>query len=280
MADCCIMTVKATDKAAHISARLMNSNEFSILDVDRPPRGTRSISLSIAIAVSIAAHLMLLLFISVHQSNGPLADRRINIALVAHPPDAVTEETPLEPPGLYPDTEPSDSMDPGEHLAAIETSRSASEESTVEVAAAATGNIKVPAESPVLPARSRIAPAVIPDRLAASSPGGEAQGDKNWQDSVRLDLMNWLERHKRYPIAARRKGVQGAVMVRFVVSSDGVLLEKELLQSSGSKHLDSAAMKLLSRAAPYPQLPEQLLADSLEVHLPIEYRLVVGRHRT
>ena len=167
-----------------------------------------------------------------------------------------------------------------EVLRTNETDGSADEGSISRNVAATDDRAGVQIESPVMLAGGASEPAAMTESSDQPASGAAVTGTRNWEDSVRLDLMNWLERHKRYPIAARRKGVQGAVLVRFVVNSEGVLLEKELLESSGSTHLDSAAMKLLSRAAPYPKLPEQLMADVLEVRLPIEYRLVVDRHRT
>ena len=184
----------------------------------------------------------------------------------------------MQSPGLHPHPDPGGGKKISDDLAVKQAGAFASQDSVVPVAAATPAS--APIASPVLATRGLSESVAIPEKIAVSAPGGKIPGNRNWEDSVRLDLMNWLERHKRYPIAARRKGVQGTVMVRFVVSSDGVLLEKELLQSSGSRHLDSAAMKLLSRAAPYPKLPSQLLADALEVRLPIDYRLVDGRHST
>ena len=261
---------------------LMNSNEYSNLNIGRRSQCKRSIALSIAMAVSIIAHLSLLILVSGQQSNGPPPVRRISIELAPQMLDAPGTITPAERSGIQPYSDPLTGHDRSDDLAVTRKVAPARQDAMVMVANAASvddGAIE-PVESPVLPTRGLSKPAAVSKQLASSQPGSEDPGHRNWENSVRLDLMDWLQRHQRYPVAARRNGVQGAVLVRFVISSDGLLLEKELLQSSGSKHLDSAALKLLSRAAPYPKLPEELLADVLEVRLPIEYRLVDGRHRT
>ena len=46
-----------------------------------------------------------------------------------------------------------------------------------------------------------------------------------------------------YPAAARRNGVQGTVMLKVVVARDGLPARVELEKSSGSMHLDSAALE-------------------------------------
>lgn len=90
---------------------------------------------------------------------------------------------------------------------------------------------------------------------------------------VILAIRQQLARYQAYPASARRRGLEGAATVRFVISRGGELMDAELLQSSGSRHLDQAAMKLVSDAAPYPPLPGVIGASRLEVKIPIEYRL-------
>lgn len=255
-------------------------NKILILEVKQQARSRRPFALSMAIAVSVVAHIALLVFVSVQPVAIPYVTPSISIRLLPHEPDFAAAEAPTGLPASMPAPDPDRTQAMPEILRVNETVGSADEGLISRNLTAADDRVDVQIESPVMLAGGASEPAAMIESNDQPVAGAAVTGTRNWEDGVRLDLMNWLERHKRYPIAARRKGVQGAVLVRFVVSSEGVLLEKELLESSGSKHLDSAAMKLLSRAAPYPKLPEQLMADVLEVRLPIEYRLVVGRHRT
>ena len=255
-------------------------NNILILEGKQQARSRRPFALWMATAVSVAAHVSLLVFVSVPPAANPYVTPSISVRLLPHEPDFAAADAPTELPASRPVPDPDHKQAMSEVLRTNETDGSADKGSISRNVAVADERADVQIESPVMLAGGASEPAAMTQSSDQPASGAAVTGTRNWEDSVRLDLMNWLERHKRYPIAARRKGVQGAVLVRFVVNSEGVLLEKELLESSGSKHLDSAAMKLLSRAAPYPKLPEQLMADVLEVRLPIEYRLVVGRHRT
>lgn len=100
---------------------------------------------------------------------------------------------------------------------------------------------------------------------------------ENAQETVtaglRLAIRRRLAEFLNYPPAARRRAIEGDPVVRFVINRDGALLDYELARSSGSRHLDRAALQLVRDAAPYPVFPPSLDLAQLEVQLPIEYRL-------
>jgi periplasmic protein TonB len=82
--------------------------------------------------------------------------------------------------------------------------------------------------------------------------------------------MSWLQAHKTYPEAARRDGVEGRVVVRFVVDGGGEVQEVSILHSSGSALLDEAAIGLL-RGAHLPRPPPA--PGGISLTLPIRYSL-------
>lgn len=104
-----------------------------------------------------------------------------------------------------------------------------------------------------------------------SAPAAPAQPPS--RSGVVLAIRQRLAQFQAYPAAARRRGVEGAATVRFVIGRDGQLVTKTLVHSSGSPHLDQAALKLVSDAAPYPSLPASVAGERLEVRIPIDYRL-------
>jgi protein TonB len=55
-----------------------------------------------------------------------------------------------------------------------------------------------------------------------------------------------------YPPNARRNGVQGRVLVEFVLLADGWIRGLALRSSSGFPLLDSAALAAVEKAAPFP----------------------------
>ncbi len=90
---------------------------------------------------------------------------------------------------------------------------------------------------------------------------------------VELAIRQRLAQFQSYPPSARRRGIEGDVTVRFVIGQRGKVMDSELIKSSGSRHLDQAALRLVADAAPYPSLPASISASRLEVKIPIEYRL-------
>lgn len=104
-----------------------------------------------------------------------------------------------------------------------------------------------------------------------NSTGGAAVSAPAPNYIARLRL--WLERHKDYPKLARRKRMQGVVLLYFRVSRDGQILAQEIREESGHTLLDEAALDMLARAIPLPTFPKDMQGDYLDVVLPVEYSL-------
>lgn len=58
-----------------------------------------------------------------------------------------------------------------------------------------------------------------------------------------------------YPSEARAIRSRGRVVVRFVVTSNGRISSIGVARSSGSRHLDTAALATVRRSAPFPKIP-------------------------
>ncbi|QKC81157.1 energy transducer TonB [Mesorhizobium sp. NZP2077] len=70
-------------------------------------------------------------------------------------------------------------------------------------------------------------------------------------------LTAWINRHKRYPSAAKSRRAQGNVNVTFTVDSSGRVMLARVARSSGDADLDRAALAVLQGAtvpAPPPEL--------------------------
>jgi protein TonB len=72
-------------------------------------------------------------------------------------------------------------------------------------------------------------------------------------DAYNALVFGHLQRFKRYPSSAR--GAQGTVVVRFVLSRAGAVIESAVTKSSGNDVLDREALKILRRASPFPPFP-------------------------
>lgn len=106
----------------------------------------------------------------------------------------------------------------------------------------------------------------------AASPKPGAQASKVDYGYYQL-ILDRLDRLKRYPARARRRGDQGTVILAFTLNRDGSLKHYEIRQSSGSKALDLEVKKLIRRAAPFPAIPGNISRDQLELSVPISFTL-------
>lgn len=131
-----------------------------------------------------------------------------------------------------------------------------------------------PAPAPAAPrtaSATRQAPTAPPAATAAPSPApAAATADEiaAWQAA----LSAWVERHRRYPPAARFRQEEGVVRVRFELGLNGQVHHVAIEGPSGSPALDSAALALLSGAT-LPAPPAGMDPARRSVSLPIRYRL-------
>lgn len=89
-------------------------------------------------------------------------------------------------------------------------------------------------------------------------------------------LAATLAKHKQYPVVSRRRGEEGVVKLFFVVDRNGKVLDYRISESSGSKRLDEAVIKMLKKAAPLPAFPADMLQPQLEINVPIAFQLNTG----
>lgn len=82
-----------------------------------------------------------------------------------------------------------------------------------------------------------------------------------------------LERYKYYPQQARRRGLQGQVMLQFVILPNGQVIDPRITDSSGHSPFASAALTALRRASPLPPFPPEVKQNRLLVEVPISYEL-------
>jgi protein TonB len=95
-----------------------------------------------------------------------------------------------------------------------------------------------------------------------------AESDSQYARSI-AGLRDEILKRKIYPQAARRRNIEGVVLVFLELDSSGTLQELRVLESSGSKILDSAALSLIKKVLPY----EHGLGEELTVEIPIRYSL-------
>ena len=112
--------------------------------------------------------------------------------------------------------------------------------------------------------------ATTPDTAAANNTQSSASVPiaADWQRS----LASWLAEHRTYPEAARRRGTEGGVVVRFTADRSGRVLSVDVVRGSGSSLLDDAAEALL-RNASLPPFTPGMAQEKVTVTVQIRYQL-------
>lgn len=87
------------------------------------------------------------------------------------------------------------------------------------------------------------------------------------------ELRRQLERKKSYPLAAKRMGHQGRVVVRFVLERSGQVKSAQIVQASSSKFLNQAAEDLIRRLDGLEPFPVQLTKSEWAFQVPIDYHM-------
>jgi len=142
-----------------------------------------------------------------------------------------------------------------------------------------------PPPKPVRRVRPTAAPAPWPDRsvpsdlgtaasaTASETPRAVAGDDASLAAEYLRTLRARLERARVYPMEARDRGWSGAATVRFVIGRDGSVERLELVAGSGKRVLDEAALDAVRRASPFPSFPPELRRETLDLTLPVAFRL-------
>jgi len=166
---------------------------------------------------------------------------------------------------------------PAHHESIIrETAVAASAEAPSTLAASAPAGADSPRTAEPTPASTAIAaspgPAVTdaPAQVTkATAPGLEAKVDHRW---LAESLWRRVAELKRYPSSARLNGLEGKVVLKAVIRSDGHLAEVTVQKSSGHSVLDAAAIEAVRLACPL-HMKHELGKPQIVVSLPIVYSL-------
>jgi protein TonB len=104
---------------------------------------------------------------------------------------------------------------------------------------------------------------------AAPTTTPRPRADYGW---VRDALWRRIVEMKHYPTQARLNHLEGKVILRAVIRSDGHLGDLSVKESSGHRLLDEAAMDVIRRICPVP-MKHALGRPEVVVMIPIDYRL-------
>ena len=82
---------------------------------------------------------------------------------------------------------------------------------------------------------------------------------------------NWV-----YPRQAGERNIEGELLIEFHIAKDGRLEYIELLDSSGTRILDDAALTAVKLAQPFPPVPDDIAKRTLAINGQFRYQIVSG----
>jgi protein TonB len=88
-------------------------------------------------------------------------------------------------------------------------------------------------------------------------------------------LKQWWDEHSFYPKEASQTNEGGSLKVRIVIAADGQVTSTEVVQSSGSSVLDTAALAVF-RNAHLPPFPAGTPPQPADVVVTLHYRPADG----
>lgn len=125
----------------------------------------------------------------------------------------------------------------------------------------------------VAPKADAPAPVVVPAPPPKATGPTQAEIDSGL-NRYRDSLWDAVSKYKRYPEIARRRNIQGKVVIEVDVDNTGKLRSKKVLTSSGSDILDSQALEMVEKAVPLPVPPEVLRSGgNFTIRLPVPFKL-------
>jgi len=113
------------------------------------------------------------------------------------------------------------------------------------------------------------------ERTTAQSEGLSAEQTRaitEWQKAVVLRIA----KAKAYPPAARSRGIEGEVQVKFTLDRYGAIVARSVQVSSGAAVLDNAALQVFDDLGKLPTPPGHLQGDSFTLIIPLNYRIRKG----
>jgi protein TonB len=224
----------------------------------RAARRTLGGAVAISILLHVAAVAIAVLAFGRH---APAAEdpAAITVFIPPAPPAAPVTETSEAKPVEPPPPEPDFTLPPPEESLAIPDFKSPPPPPPKEPPPKAATPPPKTATPPPKPAPPKPAVAAVPHAAPAApsvpqqmvppvnstpSPSAAPSIVPGWN----VQLAAWLAAHKNYPNAARQRGEEGEVMVRFTVEDNGRVSAVSIDKSSGHADLDAAALRMLQGA--------------------------------
>lgn len=97
----------------------------------------------------------------------------------------------------------------------------------------------------------------------------EKEAILRYQDMVKQRI----EEARRYPLWAKKQGVEGVTYLYFIILPDGIAKDVRVVGSSGSRILDEEAVATVKRAVPFHPVPQEISRSSVSMTVAIVFSL-------
>lgn len=116
-------------------------------------------------------------------------------------------------------------------------------------------------------------------QVAALAAGKGSVGKQRSTDGLAAEqsyssrVLARLRAAKKYPAAARGKGIEGTAVLSFTVSSSGRLISVRVVGGAGHPILDSAVLAMARNAAPFPAFPSSISKSQMTFSVPVQFKI-------
>ena len=93
------------------------------------------------------------------------------------------------------------------------------------------------------------------------------------ESSYNSKVLAKLRAAKKYPSAARGKGIEGTAVLSFTISSSGRLTSARVVRGAGHALLDSAVLAMARNAAPFPAFPSSISKSQMTFSVPVQFKI-------
>jgi protein TonB len=93
------------------------------------------------------------------------------------------------------------------------------------------------------------------------------------EQSYNSKVLARLRAAKKYPAAARGKGIEGTAILSFTISSSGKLTSARVVKGAGHALLDSAVIAMARNAAPFPVFPQAIAKSQMTFRVPVQFKI-------
>lgn len=100
---------------------------------------------------------------------------------------------------------------------------------------------------------------------------GDSKLEPDYIEKVAIHLNHF----KIYPARAQRRGITGEVIIYLKITQNGLLVDYQIIKSSGYQLLDNAVKSMVEKASPFPG-NNSIVGDSniIELEIPVVFTML------